>query len=104
MTQGGAGNPRVLSSVGATIRAPRLLACPLLAHAHRNVNGRARELEGLAQAPLDDASVLRVEKAGGEENELGGSGGSLGREQDLGLLASAHGVRVLRDKLTEEGI
>src|SRR6478736_2926938 len=65
---------------------------------------RTDEAELLAQSALDEPLVRRVELAAREEDERRRRGRGLGAEQDLGLLAAAHRVRVLGDQPAEEGV
>ncbi len=67
------GRPGVVVSQEARKDRPNqlLLPLPLLTHAHGDLDGRALEAEGLAQAALDEAAVAGIQEAGGEQHELG---------------------------------
>jgi spermidine synthase len=58
--------------------------------AHRDLDRAALEAELLAQLPLDEPAVGRLEKPGGEQHEVRRPDPGLGGEQDLGLPAAAH--------------
>src|SRR5699024_9220849 len=77
---------------------------PLLSNAHRHLDRRALESEGLTQAAGDEPPVAVVEEAGGEQHELRRTRLRLRAEEDARLLAAAHGVRIGGDQLTEEGV
>src|SRR3954451_23707037 len=74
---------------------PDLSALPLLPDPLVDHDRGADEAELLAEPAFDEALVAGVELAGGEQRERRGRHGVLGAEHDLGLLAAAHGVRVL---------
>src|SRR5690348_11652345 len=76
-----------------------LFARPLLQH-----DRRPDEAELLAQTPLDEPLVRRLELAAGEQDEGRRGRRRLGAEEDLGLLAAPHGVRVLGDQPAEERV
>src|SRR5690606_40709087 len=76
----------------------------LLPHAHGDLDGRPLEAEGLPQATLDEAPVLGVQEARGEDHEARRSRGRLSGEEDLGLAPAAHGVRMFGDELAQEGV
>src|SRR5690348_15384602 len=85
-------------------RPPRALLAALLPHPDADLDRRAGEAERLAQPALDEPPVARLEEAAREQHEPRWAGGRLRREQDPWLLAAAHGVRVRRDQLAEEGV
>ena len=66
----------------------------LLPDPHVDPDRRADEPELLAQPPLDEAPVARLEEAGREQHERGRPRRGLRPEQDARLLAAAHRVRM----------
>src|SRR5690606_29767301 len=76
----------------------------LLTPAHRHLDGRTLEPEGLAQPALDEPAVAGLDEPRGEDHEARRAGRCLRRIEDARLLPAAHGVRVGGDELTEEGV
>jgi len=74
--------PRGRTAAGAGI--------PLGPDAHRDLHRAALEAELLAQPPLDEPAVGRLEESGGEQHEVRRPDPGLGGEQDLRLPAAAH--------------
>src|SRR5699024_6611373 len=98
---------RQLRACSAVRRLPSAAGRSALAfgpHPHADLDRGTGEGELLAQPAFDVAPVAGLEESGGEEHEAGRAGIGLGAEQDPGLLAAAHRMRVCCGELTEEGV
>src|SRR6185436_20038280 len=65
---------------------------------------RADEAEVLAQSPLEEPKVARVQLAAGEQDECRRRDRGLGPEHDPGLLAAPDRVRVLGNQPAQERV
>src|SRR5690242_20839190 len=70
----------------------------------RDLDRAAVEAELLAQPPLYEPAVARLEEPGGEQDEVRRPDAGLGREQDLGLAPAAHRRRGRRDQAGQPGV
>src|SRR6185437_16822308 len=70
----------------------------------RDLDRAAVEAELLAQPPLHEPAVARLEEPGGEQDEVRRPDAGLGGEQDLGLAPAAHRRRRRRDQAGQPGV
>src|SRR6266478_6616539 len=89
---------------GRASRAAAGMAITLGPDPDRDLDRAAVEAELLAQPPLHEPAVARLEEPGGEQDEVRRPDAGLGGEQDLGLAPAAHRRRGRRDQAGQPGV